>query len=83
MATRSPLLSTVGRMTYSEAFDLVDAGQGRWEVRYRDTAMAAARIWRGTDGFELRDWSNRVVATFPSIDDALRRLVTSPAILPR
>jgi hypothetical protein len=70
-------------MTYSEAFVLVDAGQGRWDVRYRDTAMTAAQVWRSADGFELRDWANHVVGTFPSIDDALRHLLKRPASLQR
>jgi hypothetical protein len=62
-------------MTYVEVFELIDAGQGRWEVRNRTTAMSAGQVWRVGRGFELRDWRDHRRGSFRSIDAALRELL--------
>ncbi len=64
-------------MTYAEAFDLVDAGQGRWTVQHRGSATIAGRVLRTQVGFELRDWREKALGVFDSIDDGLRFLLRS------
>ena len=64
-------------MTYAEAFDLVDAGQGRWTVQHRGSATIAGRVLRTQAGFELRDWREKALGVFGSIDDGLRFLLRS------
>ncbi|WP_150307692.1 hypothetical protein [Planctomonas psychrotolerans] len=62
-------------MTIREAFDLIEAGQGRWDVQLQGTLTVAGHIWRTTDGFTLFDWLDRSIGVFPSTDDALRFLL--------
>ncbi|QNE47314.1 hypothetical protein F1C58_10680 [Glaciihabitans sp. INWT7] len=64
-------------MNYAEAFDLVEAGQGRWDVQHHGTLLIAGQVWRTTDGFELLDWLDRPIGHFASVEDALRFLLTS------
>lgn len=62
-------------VTIGEAFDLVEAGQGRWDVQLQKSFVVAGHIWRTAGGFTLYDWRDRVLGTFRSIDDALRFLL--------
>jgi len=62
-------------MTYVEAFELVQAGQGRWTVQNRATATIAARVLRTHAGFELRDVRDGALGSFDSIEDGLRFLL--------
>jgi hypothetical protein len=62
-------------MTYAEAFELEQAGQGRWTVLDRATATVAGRVLRTQSGFELLDLRERVLGVFDSIDDGLRFLL--------
>ena len=62
-------------MTYAEAFELVQAGQGRWTVRSRATATDAGQVLRTQAGFELRDLPDRALGVFESIEDGLRFLL--------
>jgi hypothetical protein len=62
-------------MTYAEAFELEQAGQGRWTVLYRATSTVAGRVLRTHAGFELRDLRDRALGVFDSIDDGLRFLL--------
>ena len=64
-------------MTYAEAFDLVDAGQGRWTIHHRGSATIAGQVWRTNAGFELRDWREKALGVFETIDDGLRFLLRS------
>lgn len=64
-------------MNYAEAFDLVEAGQGRWDVQRHGTLLIAGQIWRTNDGFALMDWLDRPSGTFDSVEDALRFLLRS------
>ena len=64
-------------MTYAEAFDLVPAGQGRWDVHHHGKALIAGQIWRTSAGFELLDWLDRSIGSFNSVEDALRFLLVS------
>jgi len=65
-------------MTYAEAFELVQAGQGRWTIQNRGRATVAGRVLRTQHGFELRDLRDRVLGVFESIDDGLRFLLSAP-----
>jgi len=62
-------------MTFAEAFELEQAGQGRWAVRNRGTATLVGRVLRTQAGFELLDLRERVLGVFDSIDDGLRFLL--------
>jgi len=64
-------------MTHAEAFDLVDAGQGRWTVQHRGSSTIAGQVWRTDAGFELRDWRATALGVFETIDDGLRFLLRS------
>ena len=64
-------------MTHAEAFCLVDAGQGRWTVQHRGGTTIAGQVWRTSDGFELRDWREKALGVFETIDDGLRFLLRS------
>lgn len=62
-------------MTIGEAFDLVEAGQGRWDVQRQKSFVVAGHIWRTADGFTLYDWRDSVLGTFRTVDEALRFLL--------
>lgn len=64
-------------MTITEAFDLIEAGQGRWDIQLRDSLTVIGGIWRVDGGFELFDWLDRRIGVFPSTDDALRAFLGS------
>lgn len=61
-------------MTYAEAFDVIDAGEGRWSVRLRQPRCLVGEVWRTGAGFLLWDSNQRQAGTFPSMTDALRTL---------
>jgi hypothetical protein len=62
-------------MTYAEVFDLVDAGEGRWDVQEHGTLLVAGQVWRTRTGFVLWDWLDRQLGTYDTIDEALRALM--------
>lgn len=62
-------------MTYVEAFDLIEAGQGRWDVQQHGTLLIAGSVWRTDAGFLLTDWLDRRIGTYASMEDALRELL--------
>ena len=62
-------------MRYTEVFDLVDAGEGRWDVQEHGTLLVAGQVLRTRTGFVLCDWLDRQLGTYDSIDDALRALI--------
>ncbi|WP_411699120.1 hypothetical protein [Conyzicola sp.] len=62
-------------MTYAEAFELVQAGQGRWTVQNRGSSTVAGTVLRTQAGFELRDLRDRALGVFESIEDGLRFLL--------
>lgn len=61
-------------MSYAEAFDLIDAGEGRWDVQHHGTLLVAGQVLRTNAGFELLDWVDRPLGLFRAMDDALRHL---------
>jgi hypothetical protein len=61
-------------VTYAEAFDLIDAGQGRWDIQQHGTFLVAGQVWRTNTGYLLWDWLDRQIGSFTSIDEALRAL---------
>ena len=62
-------------MTYAEAFELVQGGQGRWTIQNRVGSTVAGQVLRTNAGFELRDLLGRAVGVFDSIEDGLRFLL--------
>jgi hypothetical protein len=62
-------------VTIGEAFDLIEAGEGRWDVQLRKSFVVAGHIRRTTGGFTVYDWRDRTLGTFRSVDDALRFLL--------
>ena len=61
-------------MTHVEAFEVIDAGEGRWDVRLRQSIHLVGEVWRTDAGFILWDWRQRQLGRFPSLPDALRAL---------
>jgi hypothetical protein len=64
-------------VVHAEVFDVVDAGQGRWDIRLHNTPLIEGQVWRTAEGFALRDVMDRRVGTFPTLDDALRVLCST------
>jgi hypothetical protein len=60
---------------YADVFDLVDAGEGRWDVQQHGTLLVAGQVCRTHSGFVLWDWLDRQLGTYDTIEDALRALV--------
>lgn len=63
-------------MNHVEAFDLVEAGQGRWEVQHHGILLIAGQV-STNDGFTLMDRLDRPIGIFDSVEDALRFLLRS------
>ncbi|KQO97740.1 hypothetical protein [Leifsonia sp. Leaf264] len=61
-------------MSHVEAFDVIDAGEGRWDVQRRQSLSVVGHVWRTAAGFLLWDWADRQLGTFSSLSDALRTL---------
>jgi len=61
-------------VSYEEAFEIIDAGEGRWDVQQRETLLVAGQVWRTATGYLLWDWADRQIGTFPNLGDALRTL---------
>ena len=59
---------------HAEAYELVDAGQGRWDVQRRGTLIVAGQLLRVSSGVQLLDWLDNSLGMFRSVDDALRHL---------
>jgi hypothetical protein len=69
-----PLEGNEETVNYAELFYLVDAGQGRWEIRHAITNEFAGRLMRTSQGLVLRDQDSRFIGTFPNSETALRNL---------
>ena len=67
-------------MTTSEAFTLIDAGEGRWEIRRRDGEFAVARLWRTRRGYSLVGLDQRLIHEFDCRDAALQYLLESGSV---
>lgn len=61
-------------MTYAEAFDVIDVGEGRWDIQLRRSLIVVGQVWRTAGGFLLWDWADRQLGTFPSLSEALGTL---------
>lgn len=61
-------------MTYAEAFDVIDVGEGRWDIQWRRSLTVVGQVWSTSGGFLLWDWADRQLGTFASLADALRTL---------
>ena len=62
-------------MSHTGQFDLVDAGEGRWDVQEHGTLMVAGQVARTRTGFVLWDWLDRQLGTYDTIEDALHALI--------
>jgi hypothetical protein len=61
-------------MTYSDEFEIIQAGDGRWDVQRRESLLVAGQVWRTASGYLLWDWADRQLGTFRSLADALTAL---------
>jgi hypothetical protein len=61
-------------MTYAEAFDVIDVGEGRWDIQLQRSLLVVGQVWRTAQGFLLWDWADRQLGMFASLSDALQRL---------
>ncbi|MFF1632504.1 hypothetical protein [Leifsonia sp. NPDC058248] len=61
-------------MSYADAFDVVDAGEGRWDIQLHETLLVAGQVWRTATGYLLSDWADRQLGTFPTLGEAVRTL---------
>lgn len=61
-------------MNTNDAFDVIEAGEGRWDVQLRDSLSIAGHVWQAASGFVVWDWADRQIGVFGSLLDAVRAL---------
>ena len=57
-----------------DAFDVVESGDGRWDVQRRDSLSVAGYVWHTGAGFVVWDWADRQIGVFDTMPDAVRAL---------
>jgi len=57
-----------------DAFDVVESGDGRWDVQRRDSLSVAGYVWHTGAGFVVWDWADRQIGVFQAMPDAVRAL---------
>ena len=61
-------------MDTMEAFDVVESGDGRWDVQRRDSLSVAGYVWNTGGGFVVWDWADRQIGVFDTMPAAVRAL---------
>lgn len=61
-------------MSSTETFDIVEAGDGRWDVHLPDRLTVVGFVWRTGAGFIAWDWADRQVGVFDSLHRAVGAL---------
>jgi len=61
-------------MSIVEAFDVIEAGDGRWDVQVRDSLSVVGSVWHTGAGFVVWDWADRQIGVFGSLPHAVRAL---------
>ena len=61
-------------MSTVDAFDVVESGDGRWDVQRRDSPSVAGYVWHTGAGFVVWDWADRQIGVFDTMPEAVRAL---------
>ncbi|RXZ67739.1 hypothetical protein [Agromyces albus] len=61
-------------MSPIESLDVVETGDGRWDVQLRDSLTVVGYVWHTGAGFIVWDWADRQVGVFESLPRAVREL---------
>lgn len=57
-------------------FDVIEAGEGRWDIQLRESFSVAGHVWHTASAFVVWDWADRQVGVFDSLPRALQALAT-------
>ena len=57
-----------------DTFDVVETGDGRWDVQLRDRLTVVGFVWHTGAGFIAWDWADRQVGVFHSMRQAVDAL---------
>jgi hypothetical protein len=61
-------------MSHNDEFEIIQAGEGRWDVQRRGSLLVAGQVWSTASGYLLWDWADRQLGTFRSLADAIGAL---------
>jgi hypothetical protein len=61
-------------MNTIDAFEVIEAGEGRWDIQLRDSLSVAGYVWHTGAGFVVWDWADRQVGVFDSLPRSVRAL---------
>ena len=57
-----------------DQYDIIGAGEGRWDVQLRDSLSVVGYVWQTGAGFIAWDWADRQVGVFESLPRAVGAL---------
>ena len=55
-------------------FDVIETGDGRWDIQLHESFSVAGHIWHTGSCFVVWDWADRQVGVFDSLPQAVRAL---------
>ena len=58
-------------------FDVIEAGEGRWDIQLHDSLSVTGHIWHTGSCFVVWDWADRQIGVFDSLP---RRFVPSAVL---
>lgn len=61
-------------MSPMESLDVVETGDGRWDVQLRDRLTVVGCVWHTGAGFIAWDWADRQIGVFESMPRAVGAL---------
>lgn len=57
-----------------DVLDIIEAGDGRWDVQLRDSLIVVGCVWHAGAGFIAWDWADRQIGVFESMPAAVGAL---------
>lgn len=66
-------------MSGMDAFEVIETGDGQWDVQVRDGLLVVGYIWHTGAGFIVWDWADRQVGVFDSLSAGVHSLSTLEA----
>jgi hypothetical protein len=57
-----------------DVFDIIETGDGRWDVQLRDSLIVVGYVWHAGAGFIAWDWADRQIGVFESMPAAVGAL---------
>jgi hypothetical protein len=61
-------------MSPTESLDIVETGDGRWDVQLRDRLTVVGYVWHTGAGYIAWDWADRQIGVFESMPPAVGAL---------